>query len=152
MNYKQFFGRKADVVAKELLGRIFVRNTDKGSTSARIIEVGAYEEGKETDLRTGMSYEPGRLFLMPYRGSLLLNIATDREMYPSCVEIRKVATHEKTISGSGSITNFFSITQDLDGLLLGNEIQILGESIETSKILRRDGAAKNCIGIYSIRR
>ncbi len=152
MNYKQFFGRKAEKVAEELLGRLIVRNTNKGSTSVRILEVGAYEEGKETDPRTGMQYGPARLFLMPYRGSLLLNIATDREIYPSCVEIRKVATHDKTITGSGAVSRFLGITPDLDGLVLGDEIQILGNSVDKSQIRRAAGNADNCLGVYSIRK
>lgn len=150
MNYRIFFGRKAEEVAIDLLGRLLVRNTEKGTTSARIIEVGAYEEGKEINSRVGMSYEPGRLFLMPYRGSFLFNISTDREMYPSCVEMRRVSTHDKTIKGAGAVSNFFGITPNLNGLLLGEEIQILGESINKSQIKKMKGAANNCLGYFLI--
>ena len=152
MDYRRFFARKAEEVAKDLLGRLLLRNTEKGSTSARILEVGAYEEGNETESRAGMQYGPARLFLMPYRGTFLLNIATDKEMYPSCVEIRQVATHEKTVKGSGAVANFFGITQDLDGLLLGDEIQILGEPVDKSQIKKTRGSADNCLGFYSIRK
>mgnify|MGYP001579569348 CR=1 FL=1 len=150
MDYRRFFERKAEEVAKDLLGRILIRTTRIGSTSATIIETGAYEGGKEIKARKGMEYEPGRLFLMPCRGNLLFNIATDREIYPSCVELRKVGTHEKTVTGSGAITRFFDIPKYLDGVLLGGEIQIIGESLEKSKIKKIKSDIKNCLGIYSI--
>ena len=150
MNYRRFFGRRADEVARDLVGRLLVRNTEKGSTSARILEVGAYEGGKDIQARQGMLYAPGSIFLMPYRGGRLFNIATDRVMYPSCVEIRKVATHNKTIKGSCAVANFFLITPDLDGILLGEEIQILGEAVDKSKIIMAKGYAPNCLGYFLI--
>ena len=95
-----------------------------------------------------MKYSPGRIFLMPYRGAHLLNIAADRMGYPSCVEIREVAFHDEKITGSGAIANFFGIGPDLDGILIGEEIEILGRPVDASQIKRLKGDADNSIGYY----
>jgi len=148
MDYRKFFSRDADIVAKDLLGRSLLRITEKGSTSGKIIETGAYIGGNETLSRKGMKYAPGTVFLMPYRNFCLLNIATSREGYASCVEIRQVALHNKVLKGSGKIANFFRITKDLDGILLGKEVQIIGEPEKESNIKRISGDSDNCIGYF----
>ena len=150
MDYKRFFGRSSEEVAKDLLGRLLVRNTEKGSTSGKIIETGAYEGGNETPTRKGMKYAPGRLFLMKYRNSYLFNIATDKEVYPSCVEIRKLAFHDSDIQVAGAITKFFEVTLDLEGIVLGNEIEILGDPVDRSRIVSIKGKSGNCLGYFLI--
>ena len=152
MDYPKFFGRGVEEVAKDLLDRLLVRDTEKGTTSGRIIEVGAYEGGKETKSREGMKYSPGKIFLMPYRGCHLLNIATDKAGYPSCVEIRKVAFHDKIIDGSGAVANFLNIDSHLDGILLGQELKIAGESVPESRIKRVSGDSDNCLGYFLIKK
>ena len=151
MNYRKFFGRKSEEVAKDLLGKLLLKTTDTGSTSGRIIQTGAYECGNETPSREGMKYAPGTLFLMPYRGSSLLNIATDERGFPSCVEIREIAFHDGKITGSGAVAKFFEIGADLDGILLGDEIQIIGEPVDRSKVKKIHGAVDNCIGYFLIK-
>ena len=151
MNYKKFFDRKVEEVAMDLLGRQLLRVTEKGGTSGRIVQTGAYEVGRETKSREGMKYAPGTIFLMPYRGSNLLNIATDKGGYPSCVEIRQIAFHDKVIDGSGAVTKALGIEPDLDGILLGEELQIIGEPVGRSQIKKIKGEADNCLGYYSIK-
>ncbi len=151
MNYTVFFNRNAKEVAKDLIGRLLVRNTNRGTTAGKIIETGAYEGGSETPSRQGMKYSAGKLFLMPFRGSLLLNIATDKEGYPSCVEIRQVAVHDKTLTGSGLVSKFFEITSNLDGLVLGNEVQIIGEPAKKSKLFKLEGQTDNCLGYFLLK-
>ena len=150
MDYNKFFGKTSEEVAKDLLGRLLVRNTENGTTAGEIIETGAYEEGKEIPSREGMKYAPGTIFLMPFRGYQLLNISTDKENYPSCVEIRRVRFHDKTIKGPGSITNFID-AKDLDGVVLGNELEISRDQ-PTDLIIRKEkGSADNCLGYFSIK-
>jgi len=151
MNYQQFFARTAGEVAPDLLGRLLTATTESGVITGRILETGAYQEGNETPSRAGMRYAPGTLFLMPRRGFLLFNIATDREGYPSCVEIRRVACEDKVVNGPGAISKAFGITKDLDGILLGEQIQITGERVEKSLIVKEDGEADNCSGYFSIK-
>jgi len=150
MDYEQFFSRKAEVVARDLLGRALVRKTDKGITTGRILETAAYEYGSETPSRTGMKYSPGKIFLMPYRSFRMLNIATDKEGKPSCVEIRTLGLHNKIIRGSARIANHLGIGKNLDGILLGDELEITGESVKRTEIKVYKGGSDNCIGIYSL--
>lgn len=152
MEYRRFFYRDSAEVAKDLLGKVIVRNTEKGATGARIIETGAYEQGNPVPSRDGMKYSPGTIFLMPWRGSHLLNIATEKAGEPACVEIRAIAYHDKTIKGSGAVSNELNITPDLDGIVLGNEVQILGESVGPEKVRKRKGQAENCVGYFSIKK
>lgn len=150
MDYKRFFNRKSEEVAKDLLGRFLIRNTAKGTTAGRIIETGAYEGGKETPSREGMKYAPGSIFLMPFRGNYFLNIATDKENYPSCVEIRKVAFHNKVVKGPGATTNYLNIKKNLDGILLGEELQISEDKVG-EKIKKVKTGPENCLGYFSIK-
>lgn len=151
MNYHRFFGREAEEVAKDLLGRLLVRTTDKGVTSTKIIETGAYTGG-ETESRDGMRYEPGRIFLMPYRGHYLLNITTGRRDYPSCVEIRAVASHDRIVRGSGSITKFLDIPSYFDGIELGLELKVIGDPVDSPEIKRIKGNSENCDCYFSIKK
>jgi len=148
----KFFGRKANEVAIDLLGlHIFRKDADV----AKIIETGAYEGGKETQSRQGMLYAPGTIFLMPFRGSQLLNIATDREGYPSCVEIREINSYSgdnsELISGSGKITNYLKLN-NFNGIVVGGDFQIGAQSILSRNSIRKiKEGSNNCLGYYSIK-
>jgi DNA-3-methyladenine glycosylase len=151
MDYVKFFDRKTDVVARDLLGRMFVRSTSSGDTIGRIIEIGAYVDGNETYTRTGMKYSAGTIFLMSYRSSRMLNIATGKEGRPSCVEIRGLEINDKVVRGSGRVTNVLNIGEDLDGILLGDELTIAGERAKRTEIVESEGQVDHCVGIYSIK-
>lgn len=151
MDYSRFFGRTADSVARDLLGRILVVKTPSATVFGKITETGAYEGGEETELRKGMKYGPATIFLMGYRGSDLFNIATDRKGVPSCVEVREIEIDDKKIKGSGRVSKALGVTQDLDGLVLGEKVQIAGESVDLLQIRRRRGQTDNCLGYYSIK-
>lgn len=148
MDYQGFFSRKPDKVAPDLLGRFLVRETESGILTAKITGTGAYEEGNETPSREGMKYAPGSLFLMPFRGSRLFNIATDRIALPSCVEIRSILLDDKTIDGAGKVTKFYELSPEKDGMALGEELQINGEKADESKISRQEGDTANCLGYF----
>ena len=151
MDYDKFFSRNSEEVAVDLLGRMLLRNTKIGSTSGRIIETGVYVGGKETKSREGMKYTPGKIFLMPYRGSSLLNISTDREGFASCVEIRGIAFHSGVINGAGKVARFFDITEDLDSIMLGEELQIIGDAVDKSEVRKAKGDSSNCVGFCYIK-
>jgi 3-methyladenine DNA glycosylase Mpg len=151
MEYKRFFGRRSEEVAKDLLGRFIVRNTNKGTTAGRIVQTGAYEGGKEVPSRKGMKYAPGTVFLMPFRGHYFFNISTDREDFPSCVEIRAVAFHDRIVRGSGAVANYLGVRKGLDGVLFGEELEISGEGVEESRIKRIKAGSDNCKGYFSVK-
>lgn len=148
MDYKRFFSRNAEEVAKDLLGRLLVRTSEKGTTAGMITETGAYEGGSETRQRQGMKYAAGEIFLMPFRGHYFFNIATGKKDYPSCVEIRELDFYDRKVQGSGAIVNALCISKNLDGKMLGEELQILGLSPEKIKIKRIKGKGDNCLGYF----
>jgi 3-methyladenine DNA glycosylase Mpg len=150
MNHKNFFARSSEEVAKDLLGRLIIRSTPTGTTSGRIIETGAYEGGSETPSRKGMKYSPGSIFLMPFRGNYFLNISTDRKDYASCVEIRKVDFNDRVVGGSGAVSSYLNIKKNLDGVLLGEELQISDDKT-AGKIKKIKEGSDNCLGYFSIR-
>ena len=148
MNYEEFFGRKAEDVAVDLIGRILISELKEEIVGGRIIEVGAYEEGKEISSRKGMKYSPGKIFLMPYRGHYFFNISTDREGFPSCVEIRQIELKNKIVKGSGAVSNVLGITSNLDGIMFGEKLKIFEEPIKKYKIKKLKGASENCLGYF----
>lgn len=150
MDYKKFFGRKSEEVAQDLLGRFLIKTTRKAIVGM-ITQTGAYEEGKDIVSRDGMKYAPGTIFFMPFRGSNLLNIATEKEGYPSCVEIREVAFPDRVVTGSGAVTNFLDLKQGLEGKLVGKELKISGKPVEKTKIKKVNGTSENCLGYFLIK-
>ena len=147
MDYQAFFGRNSEVVARELLGKRLTRTTRTGELSGTITETAAYEGGDMTDSRKGMLYSPGTLFLMPFRGYKLLNIATDRTGFPSCVEIRKLLIPGRAVKGPGTISRFLNL-EELDGIPLGIEARIDDNSdLQNFDISELEGKSQNCLGI-----
>ena len=149
MNYPQFFGRNEEEVAQDLLGRTLVVRSGEESKAATIIETAAYEGGKQTPSREGMQYPPGTLFLMSCHGYHLFNIATRDTGSPSCVEVRSVRFAEHTIEGPGRVTKAMGLTPNLDGLVLGEQIEIFGDSISQDRVKKEQGLGDNCLGHYS---
>jgi 3-methyladenine DNA glycosylase Mpg len=150
VNYNEFFGRGARSVARDLLGRTISLLPNPGF-HGQILEVGAYEGSNESPSRKGMLYSPGTLFLMPFRGSEMFNISTDRKNETSCVELRRVDTPDGIISGPGAITNYFEIRGN-DGVRFQDIFQLIGEPVGDSRIERVEGNSENCLGFYSIKR
>ena len=150
MDYNTFFSRKSDIVAKDLLGKRISRITNVGEITGTIAETGAYEGGKITHSRAGMLYAPGTLFLMPFRGLKLLNIATDKSAYPSCIEIRKLWVPGQEIKGPGAISKFLGF-ECLEGKLICHESKIYDCPIsEEFKITKVKGKSENCLGYFSL--
>lgn len=151
MNYKDFFARDPRTVARDLLGRTLVRATPQGEVRGKIIETGAYEAGDERPTRNGMSYAPGTIYVMPFRGNHFLNVATDRQGKASCVSIRGVELEHVVLDGPGKVGREFSV-EFLDGELLGNELKIEGNAVPVSQTeIKRDGNSQNCLGYYQVK-
>jgi 3-methyladenine DNA glycosylase Mpg len=157
MDYRAFFNRKSDVVAKDLLGRYLVKTTPSGLTRCErlceLTEVGAYKGDLDLPSRAGMSYAPGELFLMPYRGTLLFNIATGKEGDPACVEIRAAKFGEKETKGSGRIAHMFGLTEKLDGKDFEKVFRLSGDPVARKNISfsHGRGMSENCTGYFSLK-
>ncbi len=149
---RSFFGRDARTVAKDLLGRLLIRESDRGLTAGRIIETGAFEGDEGRKGREGMSYAPGTIYVMPFRGNYFLNIAAGRKGEPSCVLIRDVALHDGVLGGPGRVGKFFGV-EYLNGELIGQSLRIeKGEPVPASRIIRvTDGTSENCLGYYRVK-
>ncbi len=163
MDYKTFFSRKAEEVAQDLLGYFAIRKNDSGIFAAVITETAAYRGGKITPARQGMLYEPGRIFLMPNRGHLLLNIACQGDM-PACVELREISfpfalasppnfpRPRRTINGAGTLSKFLELDAQMDNTLLGDAFSISDTKYKTGMTSRIDTTledqADNLIGVY----
>jgi len=150
---KDFFARGALSVARELVGKRLVRNVGGSTIEFVITEVSAHEGGTPTQARNGMGYAPGRIFLMPFRGRLFLNIATDHVGTPSCVFIRKGAdiTGERVLllDGPAKLTKHLHIAEKMDGDALNSELWVEDTFVDPKLVTPGErGTAENCIGSF----
>lgn len=95
---KEFFNRNAEIVAKELLGKILVRKIGNKELHGRIVETEAYFDEKDPasrarqngDLRDTMKMESGTILVYGVHNSWLINFVTDEEGKASAVLVRAV--------------------------------------------------------------
>lgn len=98
---REFFNRKTDIVAKDLLGKYLVRKTDKGDIVGKIIEVEAYLgpndkachcfNYKKTEKTEIMYRKPGTIYVYYIYGMYFcLNVITEKEGMPCAVFIRQL--------------------------------------------------------------
>ena len=94
---KEFFERPADVVAKDLLGKILIRRVNGNVFRARIVETEAYfgerdpasraSKGK-TKISEMMWEKPGKILVYNVHMYKMFNFVTDQEEVASAVLIR----------------------------------------------------------------
>ncbi len=137
---KDFFVRRPDLVAKELLGKVLVRKIADDVLKGMIVETEAYygPEDPASRARRGklphnrfMWEEPGTIFIYMVHGNWLLNVITEPKGVPSAVLIRavkplqgiqrmlrnrKVSDVRNVANGPGKLSKAFMITKDLNGL------------------------------------
>lgn len=116
---KEFFLRDAEQVARELLGKILVRNIDGRRIKARIVETEAYYDEddpasracKNGDLRETMKMKAGTVLVYGVHNSWLVNIVTGREGEASAVLLRAAEplNFSEKCSGPGLLTRAMSI-------------------------------------------
>jgi 3-methyladenine DNA glycosylase Mpg len=156
-----FYARPAEIVAKALLGGEIRRKLPTGDLRGIILETGAYQGGNATKSRQGMFYSAGTIFLMPFRGLTSLNIATDKEYFASCIEIRAAEFNGELIETPYKLTKFLSLdyykpSKNLDGKLLGGEICIkpCKKALPSSQIIisKLSSRSDNCIAYYNVQR
>ncbi len=151
MDYRLFFNRRADSVARDLVGRSIVRNMGSQQIVGTIVETGAYEGGNETASRSGMKYVPGTIFLMPYRNTELFNLSTGKPKEASCVELREIIIQNKRIVGAGRITDALK-AHGLDGVFVGDEIRLIGNPVVKDQVKSKEGKSDNCLGYFYLGR
>jgi DNA-3-methyladenine glycosylase len=148
---RRFYARPSTVVARELLGRVFVRSGRSGArVAARIVETEAYEQTdpashsfRGVTARNAVMFGPaGHLYVyFTYGMHFCMNVVTDREGWGSAVLLRAgeplegVATMRRRrgtadprllCSGPARFTQAFGIGRGFDGvdLIEGSTIWI----------------------------
>lgn len=119
-----FFNRKTEVVAKDLVGKVLVRNNNGQESAYIITEVEGYvgpqdlasHSYKGRTARTEIMYKKaGAIYVyFVYGMHYMFNIVTEEKDFPAAVLIRGV----EGISGPGKITKKLSIDKELNGLPL----------------------------------
>jgi DNA-3-methyladenine glycosylase len=160
---RRFYARPSTVVARELLGRVFVRTSRGGRrVSARIVETEAYEQTDPASHsfrgptpRNGVMFGPaGHLYVyFTYGMHFCMNVVTDREGWGSAVLLRAAeplegvgmmrrrrrATDVRLLcSGPARFTQAFGIDRRLDGadLVDGASLRIeRGQPVSESRIV-----------------
>lgn len=147
---QEFYDRHPADVARDLLGKVLVRETAAGAVSGRILEAEAYlaaddsachaSRGK-TPKNASMFGPPGRAYVYPIHSRYCLNVVTEPEGVPSAVLIRSVEPlaalelmrarrrrqgARDLASGPAKLCEAFDIDRRLDGwdLTLGRQLWI----------------------------
>jgi len=110
--WENFFNRKAQEVAPELLGMRLYRKLDDRIIGGIISETEAYLGIDRKDQKDILA-SPGKIYVMPFMGHMLLNVSTKDDV-PSCVYIREMLTRNG-IYGPGKMTKKLKIDKSLDG-------------------------------------
>ena len=98
---RDFFNRKTEIVAKDLLGKYLIRKTKKGDLIGKIIETEAYigpndkachcYNYKKTEKTKIMYMKPGTIYVYYIYGMYFcLNVITEEEGMPCAVFIRQL--------------------------------------------------------------
>ncbi len=131
---KEFFNRNAEIVAKELLGKILVRKIGNKKLKALIIETEAYFDEKDPasrarqngDLRDTMKMNPGTILVYGIHNNWLMNIVTDKEGIASAVLVRAIEPinfHKKS-NGPGLLTKALQIDKNFHKMNIINNKKI----------------------------
>lgn len=159
---RDFFDRKTEEVAKNLLGKILVRRIDDKVITGKIVEVEAYigEDDPAAHAfagkteRTKVLYgEPGHAYIFKIRGYHCLNAVAEEKDNPGCVliraiepivgveEMRKLRGSKTTkdvdlTNGPGKLCQAFDIDLNLYGadLTSQNSPLFIAKSIEEEEL------------------
>lgn len=138
---RDFFCSDPVVVARELLGKLLVREINGKRLSGMVVETEAYlgrndrasrgHKGKRTAKMWPLYEGCGLLYLYPVHGYTMLNVTTAPPGEPTAVLIRALEPVEglrvmiknrgvkdmkKLCSGPGKLTRALAITPDMNGL------------------------------------
>jgi len=116
---KEFFNMSAEQVARELLGKILVRNVDGKEMKARIVETEAYYDEKDPasrackngDLKETMKMEEGTILVYGVHNNWLINFVTGEEGEAAAVLLRALEPLNFSIkcNGPGLLTKALQI-------------------------------------------
>ncbi len=143
---KDFFNRKTELVAKELLGKFLVREIDGNKVAQMITEAEAYVGPHDLACHSSkgrtprcepMFGEAGTIYVyFTYGMHWMLNIVTEEKDFPAAVLIRGT----ESISGPARLTKALKIDKNLNNQKLGKKsglwVEDRGVEIPLKKIAR----------------
>jgi len=173
---KEFFIRNAEIVARELLGKVIVCNIDGKELRAKIVETEAYFDEKDPasracqngDLRETMLMGAGTVLVYGVHNNWLVNFVTGFENEPQAVLIRAVEPLNFLGKGNGPglLTKSLGIDKRLHKSKIGEGIWVedidnferdkerltnLGEDNQVEETRQKDLLDKNFEIIESFR-
>jgi len=142
---RNFFSRDAEIVARELLGKILIRVEDGKEKRARIVETEAYYGAedpasracKNGDLKKTMESEPGEILVYGVHNNWLINFVTGKKEKAEAVLLRALEplNFEERCYGPGLLTKALNINKDFHNKNLWNcELSILNNKPVTEII------------------
>jgi len=143
-----FYARSSALVAKDLLGKIIVREFPGKKITARIVETEAYlgkndpashAAGKMTKRNSVMFGAPGRAYVyFCYGCHFMFNTVTEKKGKAGAVLIRAVESAGNTprANGPGKLSKYLSIGRALNehDLTSGNGLYIADDGFSPGKI------------------
>ncbi len=145
----KFFSRRADIVAKDLLGKILCRKLRKKVLRAKIVETEAYFGEKDPSSRASkgenkvsrmMKQEPGKILIYNVHKYKMLNFVTGRKNKASAVLIRALEplNFDLRTSGPGLLTKSLNIDDFFHGKFQSkaNDLWIEKSFFSNFKIIR----------------
>lgn len=139
---RAFFSRGAEQVARELLGKILVRNINGREMKARIVETEAYYDEKDPasrackngDLRETMLMNAGTILVYGVHNNWLINFVTGKKGEAEAVLLRALEplNFSEKCSGPGLLTKALLIDKRFhkQDILNNNEMFIVGDNGE----------------------
>ncbi len=134
------FSKNAEVVARDLLGCILVREINGRILKAKIVETEAYFDEKDPasratqngDIRKTMFMESGTILVYGVHSNWLLNIVTGKKEEPQAVLIRALEpiNFEGNPSGPGRLTKVLGINKEFHKEQLSEELYVEGRKEE----------------------
>ena len=155
---EDFFARRAEVVARDILGMTIVRVLPNRSIiRAKIHEVAAYE-GTTNKTADTISYPPGVLGVSSKFRNYLIDIGTRKSDSPSCITLIAglfyTGEEPKLIQGPGKLARELGITKEYDKLPVYNNKQFWIEknTPHEGEVKKREkaGLPENCLGFFCI--
>ena len=161
---REFYTRPTLEVARDLIGKVLVYESDGDNVSARLVEVEAYIGGDDPAChaavgkteRNAVMFGPGGFgyIYFIYGMYYCLNVVTENEDYPAAVLIRAAepeegqevfrkrfkADHKNILTnGPGKLCKAFGLTREQNGLdLTGPTLYLEDRGYRPGKIIRTE--------------
>ena len=132
---QDFFSRDAEIVARELLGKILVRHENGKEKKARIVETEAYYGAedpasracKNGDLKNTMEMDAGTILVYGVHNNWLINFVTGEKGKAEAVLLRALEplNFDERCNGPGLLTKALNINKDFHNKIIGENLYIL---------------------------